>query len=126
MADELPGFAHTTFTAQGKTRDVYTTGSGPAVIVIAEIPGITPQVADFGRKVAAIGCTAVLPRLFGEVGKPLSGGYALRSFAPACVSKEFAAFATGKTSPVTAWLRDLAASMHRQCGGPGVGVIGMC
>ena len=35
------------------TRAVYRTGSGPAVIVISELPGITPEVADFARKVAA-------------------------------------------------------------------------
>jgi dienelactone hydrolase len=123
---ELEGYSQTTFTAEGKTRDVYETGSGPAVIVIAEIPGITPEVADFGRKVAAIGCTAVLPRLFGEPGREASAAYALQSIGPACVSKEFATFATGKTSPVTTWLRALARHAHEECGGPGVGVVGMC
>jgi dienelactone hydrolase len=123
---ELEGYTQTTFTAEGKTRDVYETGSGPAVIVIAEIPGITPEVADFGRKVAAIGCTAVLPRLFGEPGREASAAYALQSIGPACVSKEFATFATGKTSPVTTWLRALARHAHEECGGPGVGVVGMC
>jgi dienelactone hydrolase len=123
---ELEGYTHTTFTAEGKTRDVYQTGSGPAVIVIAEIPGITPEVADFGRRVAAIGCTAVLPRLFGDAGRPATGLYAIQSIAPACVSREFAVLAAGRTSPVTTWLRALAKDAHRQCGGPGVGVVGMC
>lgn len=122
----LEGYTHSTFTAEGKTRDVYRIGTGPAVIVIAEIPGITPKVAEFGRKVAAIGCTAVLPRLFGDPGRAPSGLYALQSIAPACVSKEFAAFAAGRTSPVTTWLRALARDAHETCGGPGVGVIGMC
>lgn len=36
-------------------------GTGPAVIVIHEVPGITPLVAEFGRKVAQRGMTAVLP-----------------------------------------------------------------
>ncbi len=56
---ELDGFTRTSFSAHGKARDVYRTGSGPAVIVISELPGITPKVAEFGRRVAAIGCTAV-------------------------------------------------------------------
>jgi dienelactone hydrolase len=38
------------------------------VIVMSEIPGITPLVASFARRVAAIGCTAVLPQLFGISG----------------------------------------------------------
>jgi len=125
MAD-LPGYTSTPFTAEGTTRDVYRTGSGPGVIVIAEIPGITPNVAEFGRKVAAIGCTAVLPRLFGQVGRAPSGLAILETFGPACISKEFATFATGRTSPVTTWLRALAARVHEECGGPGVGVVGMC
>jgi dienelactone hydrolase len=123
---ELTGYTSTRFTAEGKTRDVYRTGSGPAVIVIAEVPGITPNVADFGHKVAAIGCTAVLPHLFGRPGAEPTALAALEVFGPACVSKEFATFATGRTSPVTTWLRALAASVHTECGGPGVGVVGMC
>jgi dienelactone hydrolase len=42
------------------------------------------------------------------------------------VSKEFSAWATGKTSPVIAWCRALARQEHERCGGPGVGVVGMC
>ena len=51
---ELEGYTRTSFVSDGKARDVYTVGSGPAVIVISEIPGITPKVAAFGRRVAAI------------------------------------------------------------------------
>ncbi|MHB8466954.1 MAG: dienelactone hydrolase family protein [Acidimicrobiales bacterium] len=126
MTDSLEDYTHVTFSAEGKERDVYKLGAGPAVIVIAEIPGITPKVAEFGRKVAGIGCTAVLPRLFGTAGRAPSAGYALTSIGPACISKEFAAFAANKTSPVTTWLRALAADAHKECGGPGVGVVGMC
>src|SRR5205807_4428050 len=122
----LAGFERSTFTHDGKTRDVYRIGSGPAVVVIAEVPGITPKVAEFGRRVADIGCTAVLPRLFGEPGRPASGGYVMQSLAPACISGEFSCFATRKTSPVTVWLRALARQMHTECGGPGVGAVGMC
>jgi hypothetical protein len=61
----LEGFTKESFEVDGKRRDVFRMGTGPAVIVIAEIPGITPRVAEFGRRVAAAGCTAVLPSLFG-------------------------------------------------------------
>jgi len=122
----LEGYTKDSFEAEGTRRDVYRTGSGPAVIVISEMPGITPQVAQFGRRVAAAGCTAVLPHLFGDPGRPISAGYALRSIGPACISREFSCFALKKTSPITSWLRRLAASEHERCGGPGVGVVGMC
>ena len=133
MADDpLDDFEKTTFTHDGKTRDVFRTGEGPAVIVIAEMPGITPKVAEFARTVAGIGCTAVLPHLFGDPGRdPTPGGkpkpaYLLSSMVPACVSSEFTVWATGKTSPVIDWLRALASTEHERCGGPGVGAIGMC
>jgi dienelactone hydrolase len=46
--------------------------------------------------------------------------------AKACISAEFRAFASNASSPVTAWLRALAAHAHPLCGGKGVGAIGMC
>jgi dienelactone hydrolase len=126
VPDSLSDFTRSTFSHDGKERDVYRLGEGPAVIVMAEIPGITPKVADFARRVSGIGCTVVLPRLFGDPGADSSFAYAMRSFGPACVSKEFASFAANRTAPVTRWLRALAADAHESCGGPGVGALGMC
>jgi len=126
MHDALADFTRETFDADGKCRDIYRIGDGPAVIVISEIPGITPQVADFARKVATLGCTAVMPVLFGEPGKPASTAYTLNSLARVCISREFNKLATKHASPVTTWLRALAAAEHERCGGPGVGVVGMC
>jgi len=51
MPDPLDGFTERTFSHDGTTRPVYCAGSGPAVIVIHEMPGLTPLVADFGRRV---------------------------------------------------------------------------
>jgi dienelactone hydrolase len=131
--DDLADFEKTTFTHGGKTRTVFRKGSGPAVIVMAEIPGITPKVAAFARKVADIGCTAVMPHLFGEPGRdPSASGRGAtmvsiaKTVAPLCVSREFSIWAANKTSPVVEWLRALADHEHEVCGGPGVGAIGMC
>ena len=126
MTDALQGFEHTTFTAEGDSRAVYRTGSGPAVIVISEIPGITPNVARFARFVADAGFTAVMPHVFGDDGRAVSNGYAAGSLARACISREFTVLALGKTSPITTWLRALATHEHGRCGGPGVGAVGMC
>jgi dienelactone hydrolase len=130
---DLADYDRTTFTHDGKTRTVFRTGTGPAVVVIAEMPGITPKVVEVADRIAAIGCTAVLPHLFGVPGRDgLAGGrarglaYGLSSLVPTCVSREFTVFATGRTSPVVAWLRALAADEHDRCGGPGVGAVGMC
>ncbi len=133
MADDaLSDFEQTTFSHDGTARDVFRLGDGPAVVVIAEMPGITPKVADLARRIASIGCTAVMPHLFGVPGRdPAPGGkpdlrYTVSSMVPACISREFTVWATGRTSPVIDWLRALARHEHERCGGPGVGAIGMC
>jgi dienelactone hydrolase len=125
-ADALEGFTKESFEAEGKRRDVYRAGSGPAVIIMSEAPGMTPEQAVFGSRVVAAGCTAVMPNLFGDPGRPMSAGYTLKSLGPACVSREFSCFALKRTSPITTWLRALAAHEHERCGGPGVGAVGMC
>jgi len=124
--DPLDDFTRGEFTHEGKTRAVHRKGDGPAVIVIAEIPGITPAVADFARRVADRGFTAVMPHLFGEPGADHTAGRILSTISWACVSREFATFATRATSPVTGWLRALARDLHAELGGPGVGAVGMC
>jgi dienelactone hydrolase len=134
--DDLSDFETTTFTHEGKTRTVFRTGTGPAVIVMSEVPGITPKVAGFARTVAGIGCTAVMPHLFGVPGRDPNpdarGGrmgmlaYGLSTVVPLCISREFTVFATGKSSPAITWLRALAKAEHERCGGPGVGAVGMC
>jgi dienelactone hydrolase len=50
----------------------------------------------------------------------------LAIFKRACVSAEFRALGANQSSPITTWLRLLAHLAHRECGGPGVGAIGMC
>ena len=129
----LADYSHSEFTAGDYTRGVYRRGSGPAVIVIAEMPGITPKVIEFADRVVELGCTAVVPHLFGEPGldpnaMPRAKGAAhmVKTLAKACVAKEFAVWSTGKTSPIVTWLRALAAAEHERCGGPGVGAVGMC
>jgi dienelactone hydrolase len=124
--DALDDFVAHEVTYDAERRTVYRKGDGPAVIVISEIPGITPAVADFARRVVDLGCTVAMPSLFGEPGRPMSTPYAVQSLTSACVSKEFATWAAGRTSPVTVWLRHLARDLHDELGGPGVGVVGMC
>ncbi len=126
MTDTLADFERSTFTDEGADRAIYRIGSGPAVIVISEMPGITPHVAEFGRSVASRGLTAVLPHVFGDDGRAPSTGYVATSLAKACIAKEFTVLATGRTSPIIGWLRALARSEHQRCGGPGVGAVGMC
>ncbi len=123
---ELDGWTQTQFEAGGTTKPVYRRGSGPAVIVIHEIPGITPKVAEFASMVVDRGFTVFMPSLVGTPGKAPSGAYLASSVAKVCVSKEFSTWALDATSPVISWLRALAKVAHAECGGPGVGAVGMC
>lgn len=126
VTDSLSDFEKEPFASGGINHDIYRRGEGPAVIVISEVPGITPKVADFARRVADRGLTAVMPHLFGTPGRDPSAAYAVDTLVKLCVSKEFSALALGSPGPVVQWLRALARSEHQRCGGPGVGAVGMC
>jgi dienelactone hydrolase len=109
------------------SRPVYRRGQGPAVIVIHEMPGLHPAVIRFADRVAAAGLSVYCPSLFGEPGRPVTSGYALRSMLSGlCIRREFHAWATAKSSPIVDWLRALARKAHADCGGRGVGAVGMC
>ncbi|MCX5745547.1 MAG: dienelactone hydrolase family protein [Proteobacteria bacterium] len=124
--DALADFEARAITVDDVARTVYVAGVGPAVIVMAEMPGISPHVARFARWVRAAGFTVYLPSLFGRDGAYPEAEAGLAVLQRACVSAEFQAFAANASSPVTRWLRGLARLAHRACGGPGVGAIGMC
>ena len=124
--DPMEDFERLDITLLGKTKRVYKTGTGPAVIIMAEMPGIYVHVLRFVRMVRDAGFTVYLPSLFGRDGGPVSKLSGVGTIAKACISKEFNAFAANKSSPVTQWLRALAAHAHAECGGAGVGALGMC
>src|SRR5262245_51801710 len=124
--DPLAGFDAFEHTHDGVTRQVFRSGTGPAVIVIHEVPGLHQEVIAFGRRVVDAGFTVFMPSLFGTPGKPFGWGYTMRIFPQVCVAREFVSMATDRTSPITTWLRALAADAHSESGGPGVGAVGMC
>jgi len=124
--DALSDFTPRSTTVLGETKTVHVSGAGPAVIVLAEMPGISPHVARFARWVRDAGFTVYMPSLFGSDGAVSSAEAGAAIFRRACVSAEFRALGRGASSPVTLWLRGLARLAHGESGGPGVGAIGMC
>ena len=124
--DTLADFAARAITLDGVEKRVYVAGEGPAVIVMTEMPGISPEVARFARWVREAGFTVYMPSLFGRDGAVPGAAEGVAVFRRTCVSAEFRAFAADESHPVTQWLRALARLAHGECGGPGVGAIGMC
>ena len=122
----LAGWKKAPFTGAGVTYDCYEKGSGPGVVLIPEIPGITPQVLGLADHLVERGFTVVIPSPFGEPGRPISTGYLLRVVSRLCVSSEFRAFATNVHRPITDYLRAVASDLSARTPAGGVGVIGMC
>ncbi|MFD1723055.1 dienelactone hydrolase family protein [Amnibacterium endophyticum] len=122
----LAGWHRGGFAAAGLAHPVFEKGSGPGVVLIPEVPGVTPEVLGLAEHLVEEGFTVVVPSPFGDPGRPSSAGYAIGSVARLCVSREFRAFATDAPRPFTAWLRALAADLAARTSGRGVGVIGMC
>ena len=124
--DSLDDFTKHTLTFGSETFDVYVTGQGPAILVLPEIPGITPEVADCARRLVAAGFSVWVPSLFGTPGKPFTRALAIRELAKTCVQRRFRAFAYAERAPIIDWLRALGAHAEAESGHDGIGVIGMC
>jgi dienelactone hydrolase len=123
----LERYSRFEFRDGGRTREVYRRGSGPATIVLHEMPGLHPLVIRFADRLVEAGMTVFLPSLFGTPGRSLSIRYTLGEIAKTvCVRREFNVWATGRSVPMVDWLRALARHAHAECGGRGVGVVGMC
>ena len=125
-SDPLDDFTPRVVDVDGLARTVHVSGAGPAVIVMPEMPGISPHVARFARWVRDAGLTAWMPSLFGRDGALPGVEEAVATFRRACVAAEFRALAAGQPRPIALWLRGLAKLAHAECGGPGVGAVGMC
>jgi dienelactone hydrolase len=124
--DPIDDFGRRRVDVDGVVKTVYVAGAGPGVVVMPEMPGISPDVLRLARWVRDAGFTVYVPSLFGTDGAwpTVEGGREVMR--RACVSAEFRAFGGGGTSPVASWLRGLARRAHAECGGPGVGAIGLC
>lgn len=127
LSSDVSDFTRRDLSLIGKTKPVLLTGTaGPAVIVIHEIYGFTPTLARFCRWVRDAGFRVYAPILFGEPDAGNAEKPSLTRVLSLCISREFTILRANRSSPVTDWLRALAGLAHEECGGPGVGAIGMC
>src|SRR5215472_8250728 len=112
--DPLDDFSLREIVIDGVGKRVHVAGKGPAVIVMTEMPGISPHVARFARWVRDAGFTVYMPSLFGRDGAVPEVEEGGAVFQRACVSAEFRALAANQSSPVTEWLRALARHAHQE------------
>lgn len=120
----IRGFLEETFSTDDRSLTLFRKGTGPAVILLHELPGLTSETVEFAEFIAGAGFHVVMPLLFG---RPLQDSLIGLLKSPVmCVRREFNNFVAGTSSPVTVSLRALCRKLHAERGGPGVGAIGMC
>jgi dienelactone hydrolase len=120
----IKGFSEETFTTEYDSLILYGKGDGPGVILLHELPGLTPETVELAEWIAGHGFHVVMPLLFGRpLQHPVLG---LLKSPFVCIRKEFNNLRAGRSSPITMVLRALCRKIHSERGGPGVGAIGMC
>jgi dienelactone hydrolase len=122
----MQDFQQANFSDDTFTHLVYEIGKGPAVVLMHELPGMAPECVDLARDIAHQGFRVYVPLLFGEADRPGTNLTTLGNLARLCISREIKLLVRKQSSPITIWLRALCRKAHQECGGSGVGVIGMC
>jgi dienelactone hydrolase len=123
---DISEFLESQKTFLGRSRAVYRIGDcGPGVVLMHEIPGMTPDVLRLGKLLALRGFRVALPSLFGTDGRSPSGLLDAELLLKMCVSAEFAVFAANGSSPVVDWLRELCKDFAQETRGD-IAAIGLC
>ncbi len=124
---DIPDCVRAEFTDdEHNTWTYYRTGNGPPVMVLHGVAGLTPEDVGFGVRLGKRGFTVYMPVLLGTPNHPGGGLYGAAQYLHVCISREFAAFAQHRSSPITATLRALGRQLFAHHGGRGIGVIGLC
>jgi dienelactone hydrolase len=122
----LSDFTVADMTFLGRTRKVYRTGtSGPGIVLMHEIPGMTPEVLRLGKLLSDEGFRVALPSLFGTDGEPGTPLLDAAQIVRMCVNAEFAVFAANDSSPIVDLLRELCKAIAGETHG-NVGAVGLC
>jgi len=100
---------------------VSTERGGPPILLLHELPGMTPQCFYLARLLAARGYTIYMPLIVGTPGKTSANFNALKVL----ISGDFYA-QKDETSPIITSLRALRDEIHTRHPTQKMGVIGMC
>lgn len=118
----LTDFDSAPFIHDGIEHTLYTKGTGRGIVLMHELPGMTEACIALADRLVNAGYRVYMPHMFGKVGE----SNVIRNSLRVCISREFYVFASNKTSPIVKWLQAICRKAHAECGGPGVGAIGMC
>jgi dienelactone hydrolase len=114
---DISEFRSSQMSFRGKMRTVRFLGTeGPGVVLMHEIPGMTPNVLRLAKLLALRGFRVVLPSLFGTDGQRPSTLLDSEMLLRMCISAEFKIFAADGSSPIVDWLRDLCQAWAREKG----------
>jgi len=117
------GYEACAFEHDGLSHCVYRSGGpGPGVLVMHELPGMTPEFLALASRIRARGYTVYLPLFFGEPGETRTD---VGRVASVCLSREFTCLASHGSGRITPWLRALCLQIQLERGGA-VGAIGLC
>jgi len=114
------------FTAEGHTFELLRRGDGPGVVLLPEVPGVTPSTVALADRIVDAGFHVAIVSLLGTPGRAWSVPYVLQGMLGACVRREFAVLASDRSSPIVGYVRAVARHVHAEQGGPGVAALGMC
>jgi len=120
----IRGFSEETFATGERSFRLFSKGSGPGVILLHELPGLTHETVEFAEWIADRGFHVVMPLMFGSPLQNMTVG--LIKAPVLCIRSEFNNLTQGRSSAITIALRALCRKVHAERGGPGVGAIGMC
>ena len=117
----LENYSNFTFKHLNTQHVVYKTGKGPGILLMHELPGMTKECIKLGSLLAKEGFTIYIPLMFGKPGRASK-----ISLIKLCINREFNLFSKNQSSPIVIWMKALGLVIHNECGGPGIGAIGMC
>lgn len=110
----------------GAEKLVYSVGTGPLVILLHEAPGPIPETFELGLRLSEQGFKVYIPIFFGKPNTPFSVRTSIKEIGLGCIRREFAVFASNRSSPAVEWLRALCIDLLREHEETKVGMIGMC